>query len=157
VNVMRLEDLAEALGFGPNAVALKGSTYEEYIRLMEQMRLNWGRVQRDGRFYDPRIGRYRWGPIQHPGPMPIDLKAYVVARQYDGDKYTFPKVIPELVKHKEQLHPFARRYLLERLRHSERKYRTLANRFGAVADQFEIKEQPQPASRDVATKPPDAA
>jgi len=45
-----------------------------------------------------------------------------------------------------------RRYLLERLRASENKHRQLAERFGAVADQFEIEEQPQSVSRDIATR-----
>jgi hypothetical protein len=88
---------------------------------------------------------------EHPGPMPIDLKAYVVALQYDADKYRFPKIIAELAKHKAEIHPFARRFLIERMRASENKHRQLAERFGAVADQFEIDEQPQSVSRDIAT------
>ena len=56
------------------------------------------------------------------------------------------------MKHKDELHPFMRRYLLERLRASENKHRQLAERFGAVADQFEIEEQPQSVSRDIATR-----
>jgi hypothetical protein len=88
--------------------------------------------------------------------MPIDLKAYVIARQYDGDKHTFGKIIPELVKHKDELHPFMRRYLLERLRASENKYRQLAGRFGVGADQFETEKQPQSVSRDCVLADEDA-
>jgi hypothetical protein len=92
--------------FGENVVAKKQPDYVEYIRLMEQMRLNYERVQRDGRFYDPRIGRSRWGKPQHPGPMPIDLKVYVVALKYDPDKHRFPEIIAELAKHNAEIHPF---------------------------------------------------
>src|SRR6516162_1109968 len=124
--------------------------YGTYIRLMEEMRLNYGRLQRDGRFYDPRTGRSRWCLPKHPGPMPIDLKAYIVAREYDPDKRAFAKVIPELVRHKHELHPFMRRYFLERLRASENRHRRLAEDYQAVADQFESEDQPQSVSRNIA-------
>jgi hypothetical protein len=123
---------------------------------MEKMRLNYGRAQRGGLIYhpsygrwskprrhpvyDPQIGRTRW-EHERPGPMPIDLKAYVIALQYDADKHRFPKIIAELVKQKAEIHPFARRFLMERMRASENKHRELAERFGAVADQFEIEEE----------------
>ena len=32
--------------FGENAIAIKEPDYKQYIRLMEQMRLNYGRAQR---------------------------------------------------------------------------------------------------------------
>jgi hypothetical protein len=119
---------------------------------MEEMRLNYGRLQPSGYIYDPRIGRLRYtrrGP-EHPGPMPIDLKAYIVAREYDPDKRTFGKIIPELVKHKHELHPFARRYLLEQIRAKQNRHRKLAEAYQAVADQFESEDQPQSVSREIA-------
>ena len=141
--------------------------YESYIEDMETMRINYNRmVGSAGRsiwgnasvyLNDPDGGLVRdeTGKIKyvrgHPGPMPIDLKAYIVAREYDPNKRTFAKIISGLVKHKHELHPFMRRYLLERLRASENEHRQLAERFGAVADQFEINEQPQSVRRDIAT------
>jgi hypothetical protein len=143
---MRLEDLLDL-----SVPAKLEPDYNEYIRLMEEMRLNYGRLQRSGYIYDPRTGRHRWtgqGPI-NPGPMPIDLKAYVVAREYDPDKHTFPKIIAELVKHKHELHPFVRRYLLEQIRAKQNRHRKLAESYQDVADQFEIEDQPQSVSRDI--------
>ena len=142
--------------------------YESYIEDMETMRINYNRmVGSAGRsiwgnasvyLNDPDGGLVRdeTGKIKyvrgHPGPMPIDLKAYVVAREYDPDKRSrhFPKIIAELVKHKHELHPYMRRYLLERSRASENRHRKLAESYQAVADQFEIEEQPQSVSRDIA-------
>jgi len=43
----------------------------------------------------------------------------------------------QLAKHKDQLHPYALRYLLEELRAGEDRYATLAKRYGDVAAQFE--------------------
>jgi hypothetical protein len=138
--------------------------YESYIEDMEIMRVNYNRMVRSAgggwggvptylRDPDGGLVRDEAGKIksvhEHPGPMPLDLKAYVVAREYDADKHTFGKIIPELVKHKDKLHPFMRRYLLERLRTSENEHRRLAKRFGAIADQFETEEQPQSVSRDI--------
>jgi hypothetical protein len=60
--------------------------------------------------------------------------------QYNGEGARFPKIIAELAKHKTEIHPFARRFLIERMRASENKHRQLAERFGAVADQFEVEE-----------------
>ena len=126
--------------------------YDKYIRLMEEMRLNYRRLPRDGYIYDPRIGRLRFGKRQHPGPMPVDLKAYVVAREYDPDNRTFPKIIAELAKHKHELHPFMRRYLLEQIRAKQNRHRKLAEAYQAVADQFEIDDQPQSTSRGIAPR-----
>jgi hypothetical protein len=142
--------LRELLGLDGHAVAKRGTSYNRYIQLMEEMRRNWGRMRNNyGRVYDPIHGKIvQLEPSDEP--MPIDLKAYIIVQQYDGDKRTFSKIIPELVKHKDELHPFMRRYLLEQLRASENKYRQLAERFGAVADQFEIEDQPQSVSRDIA-------
>jgi hypothetical protein len=71
--------------------------------------------------------------------MPIDLRAYIVGRTFDPTKKhtTFGKIIRELVKHKDQLHPYARRYLLERLRVNEAKFAKLAQAYDDVAKQFE--------------------
>jgi len=82
--------------------------------------------------------------------MPIDLKAYIVAREYDPDKRTFGKIIPELAKHRRELHPFMRRYLLEQIRTKQNRHRKLAESYGAVADQFESEDQPQSVSRNIA-------
>jgi hypothetical protein len=74
--------------------------------------------------------------LEKSGP-PIDLKAYIVAREYDPAKRRFPKVIAELAKHKDQLHPHMRRYLIERMRQAEDKHRKLAEQYGTIADQFD--------------------
>jgi hypothetical protein len=133
---MRLSDLLDT------SVPTKPEPdYNTYIRLMEQMRLNYGRLQRGDPFlYDPRIGRHRRDQGGHPGPMPIDLKAYIVAREYDPEKRAFAKIIPELVKHKHELHSFMRRYLLEQIRGKQSRHRKLAESYQGVADQFEIED-----------------
>src|SRR6516225_9418258 len=134
--------------------------YDEYIRRMEVMRINYNRMaaSRFAHLDDPdrpgRAVRGKWGKIMfvrgHPGQMPLDLRAYVVAREYDPDKRTFGKIIPELVKHKHELHPFTRRYLLEQIRTKQNRHRKLADSYQAVADQFEIEDQPQSVSQNIA-------
>ena len=69
--------------------------------------------------------------------MPIDLKVYTVAKFYDPDKRPSPKVIAELAKHKDEIHPYARRYLVERMREAEARHRGLAEQYSRIADQFE--------------------
>jgi hypothetical protein len=39
--------------------------------------------------------------------------------------------LPELIKHKDQLHPFMRRYLIERMREAQNKYQRLADAYGS--------------------------
>jgi myo-inositol-1-phosphate synthase len=131
---MRLRDLLGDM----SVPAKREPDYDQYIRLMETMRLNYARWQRHDYVYDPRSRHYALPPKGHPGPMPIDLKAYVVAREYDPDKHSFGRTIDELVKHKNELHPHMRRYLLDQLRTKQNRHRKLAESYQAVADQFEI-------------------
>jgi hypothetical protein len=109
-------------------------------------------VDPDGGLVRDEAGKIKF-VREHPGAMPIDLKAYVVAREYDPTKRSrrFPKIIAELVKHKHELHPYMRRYLLEQIRAKQNRHRQLAEDYQAVADQFEIEDQPQSVSRDIAT------
>jgi hypothetical protein len=89
--------------------------YEAYLREMDRLR----RVYQNGGYIrDPQTDKLVYigqRPVP-PWRMPLDLRAYVVARRFDGDRYTFGKILPEIIKHKDKLHPFVRRYLLERLR-----------------------------------------
>ena len=138
----------EATAFAKLFVRESGT--DALIRLMEEMRLNYGRAYRTGYVWDLIHGKARRiEPSDEP--MPIDLKAYIIAREYHPNKRTFGKIIPELVKHKDELHPFMRRYLLEQLRDSESGHRKLAESYQAIADQFEINEQPRSVNRDIAT------
>ena len=70
-------------------------------------------------------------------PKPIDLKVYEIAKFYDPHKRPFTKIIAELAKLKDEIHPYARRYLVERMREAEARYRGLAEQYGRIADQFE--------------------
>ena len=70
-------------------------------------------------------------------PMPFDLKAYIVAKAYDPDKRPFTKIIAALAENKDQLHPYTRRFLVERMREAEARHRDLAKRYGDIAAKFE--------------------
>jgi hypothetical protein len=149
-----------------------GKSYREFIEMMETARIAYQRGYTflyDGipdfaltlreKFVDDLSRRFgvrfafSKSEVHHfeksGEPMPIDLKAYIVARQYDPDKKTFGKIIPELVKHKDKLHPFTRRYLIERMRDAETRHRKLAERHGNIADQFdETASEPQSFTHD---------
>jgi len=132
-------------------------TYSEWLKAMEAMRLGLRRgwisprdldQLRPWETYEEMLQRMRADnrklvPLALDGPMPLDLRAYIVAKDFDPTKKgrTFPKIIAELVKCKDQLHPFARRYLLERLREGESKYTRLAQAYG-VANQFDASLRP---------------
>src|SRR5262249_30429432 len=100
-------------------------TYEEFINMMERARIAYQRggvFLRDGipdfcltfrekHVKDPRAqfglrNAYKtskWHDFKNSNdPMPLDLRAYIIAKQYDPNKRTFPKVIAELAKHKDQ-------------------------------------------------------
>ena len=136
-------------------------SYEDYIEIMEKTRLAYQRgwtsfyngipgfaiTRRERHIKDPsrRWGfrdvtenmksEFRW--LDKSQPMPIDLKVYTVAKFYDPDKRPSPKVIAELAKHKDEIHPYARRYLVERMREAEARHRGLAEQYSGIADQFE--------------------
>ena len=139
----------------------EGIDYQTFMRVMEKMRLH----SRKGHFYEGYIHEddllhpslslakhgitddvktwFAW--LEHGtlgkkipfDPNDINLRAYIIARQYDPDKYTFNKVLPELIKHKDHLHPFILRYVIERMREEQNKYQRLADAYGSIADQFE--------------------
>src|SRR5262249_7522055 len=148
-----------------NAIEIRAEarSYSEWLKVMEHFRLGLGRgwvsswglgpdpdlsnmpeMSSPGEFFAQRKGPYKHFKLSVDGPLPIDLKAYIVAKTFDPTKkhYTYGKIIPELVKHQEQLHPFARRYLLERLRDNEAKFKKLAQAYGDVANQFEVGSPP---------------
>lgn len=92
-----------------------------------------------------------WGT---PGPenMDINTTAYMVAIKI-GDKYSFSKVLSELVANQDALRPDIRRFLVKRLRLCAELRRrqaqselAAANHWNAVADQFKEDEDvtPQP-------------
>jgi hypothetical protein len=110
-----------------NLIVPRDPAYNLYIRGMETMRLNYERMKRTyGSTYldDPahpgRVIRDEDGKIKpyrgDPGPKPLDLRVYIVALGYNGEDVRFPKIIAELAKHKTEIHPFARRFLIERMR-----------------------------------------
>lgn len=102
-----------------------------------------------------RNGRRRRGdgsPTQ-PEPIDIDLRAYEVASRIDGDKYTFSKIIPELMEHKAAISPLLRRFLVRRLRRVTAQLHERARRLEAIADQFE-EDDVQSQSQPVEDAPP---
>jgi hypothetical protein len=143
----------------PSVEIERGPTYEEFIQGMEEARLAY----QSGRalFYDgipgfaltsrekyvrapgtilgfrPAARNIKLRDLEKSGPMPINLKAYTIAKRYDPEKRTFSKVIAELAKHKDELHPYVRRYLIERMRSAERRHLELAKAYGDIAAQFE--------------------
>src|SRR5262249_26178470 len=158
-------------------IAAEARSYSDWIRAMEGIRRGYQRGELNcidlgmsfkawGEWVSKTGQRTNWSgtAVKRPdGPMPIDLRAYIVAREFDPTRmsradrtkksHTFPKVIAELVAHQDQLHPYARRYLLERLRKGEAGHAAAAKAYGDVANQFETtKAKPQ---KDVS--PPEVA
>jgi hypothetical protein len=120
------------------SIEAKEKSYDEYIRDIAKLRRDFRR----GRFFEScERGSPHWLESfnNRPWLMPIELRAFDVARHFDGDKRRFGKIIAELAEHKAEPHPHMRRYLLERLRDGEKRHREIAERFGAAADQFEEK------------------
>src|SRR5262249_52363292 len=141
-------------------------SYEDFIDKMERARLAYQRgraifydgvpdfalTHREKSVRDPnaRFGfqaAYKTTELRKleksANPMPLQLKAYMVAKQYNPQKRTFSKVIAELAKHKDELHPYVRRYIIERLRNAETHHRKLAGQYGEVADRFESETPPE--------------
>jgi hypothetical protein len=136
-----------------------GPSYEEFIDQMERARIAYQRghdlfhdgipdfalTNREKFVKDPatRLGfRYAAKNIKlryldKQGPMPIDLRAYIIAKQYNPEKRTFRKLIAKLIKHKASLHPYVRRFLIERMRKDEQQYLELARAYADIAAQFE--------------------
>ena len=110
----------------------------EFALSMREMFVSDPRARFGTRFAAETIERRKLDTSRDP--MPIDLKAYTVARQYDPNKRTFRKVIAELARHKDDLHPYMRRYLIERMREAEAHHRKLAEAYSNVADQFDVTE-----------------
>jgi hypothetical protein len=108
-----------------------GLSYGDYLRQMEQARLTFQRGRK----------RNQWRKAFHnsAGQMPLDLRAYIVAKQFDGDKKTFPEIIPALLRHKDKLHPYILRFLIESLRMGERKHQAVADSYCNIANQFDEK------------------
>ena len=67
--------------------------------------------------------------------VPIDLRAYEVAYYYDGQDTAFGKTLPELLKFRDNLHPYMRRYLAERFRKKEDYYREVVAKHARLAEQ----------------------
>ena len=149
----------------------EGGDYETFLRLMEKMRLARRTdciIHEDDLLHsDLWLARHNIDPGRTEtwfawllygtrgkkirfDPNDINLRAYIIARQYDPDKHTFGKILLELIKHKDQLHPYIRRYLIETMREAQNKHRRLADCYGSVADQFEtvseLKEAPTEAA-----------
>jgi hypothetical protein len=130
-----------------NAITKREATtvamYDQYLLLMEEMRLNYGRIKRGDSYWQftdlKGPFRLKQGRREHPGPMPLDLKVYVIACQYDPDKRRFPEIIAELAKHKADIHPFARRFLIERMRAAENKHRELAQRSSPAGNRVTLR------------------
>src|SRR5262245_8643793 len=96
-------------------------TYEEWLRQLEALRIGYQRgritVFPDGSVALPCPPGRSWQEVSafmarmyaqaehvtiHRGEhKPIDARAYEIARNYDGDKKKFTKIIAALVEHKD--------------------------------------------------------
>jgi hypothetical protein len=163
----------------------EGIDYQTFIGIMEKMRLAKGWAQRnwesiptiredDLLHYTQSMARHGIDPARIEtwlayiekgtrgkkipfDPNDINLRAYIIARQYDPDKYTFNKILPELIKYKDHLHPYILRYVIERMREAQNKeleainkHQRLANCYGRVADQFETMNEPKEVPTEAA-------
>lgn len=106
-----------------------GLSYGDYLGQMEEARLTFqrGRTRK----------QWRKAFDNSAGQMTLDLRAYIVAKQFDGDKKTFPEIIPALLHHKDKLHPYILRFMIESLRMGERKHQTIADSYRSIASQFD--------------------
>jgi hypothetical protein len=93
--------------------------YRDYLREMDRAYRNF---RRDRRYLRDL-------------PVSIDLRAYEAAYYYDGQDSTFAETLPELLKFRDDLHPYMRRYLAERFRKKEDYYREVAAKHARLSEQ----------------------
>jgi hypothetical protein len=138
----------------------------EYFRLMEEFRLAYNRGYGFSRSFCPPVhlpheegettvewmARY-WKRLNElprviikfeRGLKPIDLRAYEAMRDVERDRDLPPKVTAEIINHKDALHPYMLKRLLEALRAKAGEHRRLTDYFDGIADQLETKDTRRP-------------
>jgi hypothetical protein len=101
--------------------------YEEGETTAEYIRRCWKRLHE----LPHRIIKF-----QRDG-KPIDLRAYEIMQAIERERQLPPKVLAELIKHKDALHPYMRKRLLETLRSKAKLHRDKVDYLDGIADQLE--------------------